>query len=207
MDKWYINITGVVAGIIGGILLLIFFFWIQMGIFSSALMGVAGFTGAYLVIYSFKPVQKIIFQKGSEVTPELLETTLQEGNDKIKVLEDYSKQIENEQVRKKIKNIIVVVRKIFANFEKDPKDIKYAKQFLSYYFDATIRIVKKYIDLASQQIRSAEIDRALSKAEGMLDSIEQAFQKQQAKILRDDVMDLDVEIETLEKTFMAEDLK
>lgn len=41
----------------------------------------------------------------------------------------------------------------------------------------------------------------------MLDSIEKAFEKQHARLLRDDAMDLDIEIQTLERTFNAEDLK
>jgi hypothetical protein len=40
----------------------------------------------------------------------------------------------------------------------------------------------------------------------MLNSIATAYEKLLARLLADDIMDLDVEIETLEKTFKAENL-
>ena len=84
--------------------------------------------------------------------------------------------------------------------------MKVARQFLSYYFDTSISIVNKYSQLSMQEVQSPEISRSLLKAENMLNSIDIAFDRQLARLLSNDVMDLDVEIETLEKTFKAEDL-
>ena len=191
----------------GGGLFLVFFFFIQMSLLPSLLLGLAGFGGAYLFIYAFRPKPRIEFNIGEGITPQLLETTMKEGGEKIGVLIDCAKNINNPLVREKIGRIVDVIKGIFTNFEKDPKDIKQAKQFLSYYLDTSIKIVKKYRDLSAQNVRSPEIAATLSKAELMLDSIEKAFEKQHARLLRDDAMDLDTEIETLEKTFNAEDLK
>jgi 5-bromo-4-chloroindolyl phosphate hydrolysis protein len=201
------NIAGVLSGVIGGGLFLVFFFFIQMSLLPSLLLGLAGFGGAYLFIYAFRPKPRIEFNIGEGITPQLLETTMKEGGEKIGVLIDCAKNINNPLVREKIGRIVDVIKGIFTNFEKDPKDIKQAKQFLSYYLDTSIKIVKKYRDLSAQNVRSPEIAATLSKAELMLDSIEKAFEKQHARLLRDDAMDLDTEIETLEKTFNAEDLK
>lgn len=201
------NIAGVLSGVMGGGLFLAFFFFIQMSLLPSLLLGLAGFGGAYLFIYAFRPKPRIEFNIGEGITPQLLETTMKEGGEKIGVLIDCAKNINNPLVREKIGRIVDVIKRIFTNFEKDPKDIKQAKQFLSYYLDTSIKIVKKYRDLSAQNVRSPEIAATLSKAELMLDSIEKAFEKQHARLLRDDVMDLDTEIETLEKTFNAEDLK
>jgi 5-bromo-4-chloroindolyl phosphate hydrolysis protein len=201
------NIAGVLSGVMGGGLFLVFFFFIQMSLLPSLLLGLAGFGGAYLFIYAFRPKPRIEFNIGEGITPQLLETTMKEGGEKIGVLIDCAKSINNPLVREKIGRIVDVIKHIFTNFEKDPKDIKQAKQFLSYYLDTSIKIVKKYRDLSAQNVRSPEIAATLSKAELMLDSIEKAFEKQHARLLRDDAMDLDTEIETLEKTFNAEDLK
>lgn len=201
------NIAGVLSGVIGGGLFLVFFFFIQMSLLPSLLLGLAGFGGAYLFVYAFRPKPRIEFNIGEGITPQLLETTMKEGGEKIGVLIDCAKNISNPLVREKIGRIVDVIKGIFTNFEKDPKDIKQAKQFLSYYLDTSIKIVKKYRDLSAQNVRSPEIAATLSKAELMLDSIEKAFEKQHARLLRDDAMDLDTEIETLEKTFNAEDLK
>jgi 5-bromo-4-chloroindolyl phosphate hydrolysis protein len=199
--------TGVFAGLVGGGLLLFMYFSVHMNPLISVLLGMAGFAGTFIVLNSIKTKTQIEIDPSSEVTQEMLDTTLNDGYDKIKVLDKYARQIKNEKVKNKIFDIIEIVKRIFENFKKDPKDVRYAKQFLAYYFDTCILIVKKYYDLSSQNARSPEIEKTLLKAENMLDSIEKAFEKQQAKLLRDDVMDLDVEIETLERTFSAEDLK
>ena len=201
------NIAGILSGIVGGIFFLVFFFLIQMSLLPSLLLGMAGFGGIYIFIYAFRPKVRIEFKPGDGITPELVATTMKEGNEKIRILGEYAQKIKDPTVSARIYRIIEIIKKIFENFKKDPKDIRSAKQFLSYYLDTCIKIVRKYIDLSSQNVRSPEIAATLTKAENMLDSIEKAFEKQQARLLRDDVMDLDVEIETLERTFSAEDLK
>jgi 5-bromo-4-chloroindolyl phosphate hydrolysis protein len=201
------NIAGIFSGLIGGVFFLVFFFIIQMGPIPALLLGLAGFGGAYIFIYAFRPKPRIEFNLGEGITPQLLETTMREGGAKIGVLVDCAKQIPDPAVKAKIARIIQIIKNIFSNFERDPKDIKQAKQFLSYYLDTSITIVKKYRDLSAQNVRSPEIAATLAKAELMLDSIEKAFEKQHARLLRDDAMDLDTEIMTLEKTFNAEDLK
>jgi hypothetical protein len=201
------NIAGLFAGAIGGGGFLILFFLIGLPLGPSLFLGLAGFGGALLIIYAFRPRPRIQFDIGAGITPQLLETTMKEGGEKVKALIDCANDIKDPAVRVKINRIIEVIRRIFSNFEKDPKDIKQAKQFLAYYLDTSITIVRKYRDLSAQNVRSPEIAATLAKAELMLDSIEKAFEKQHARLLRDDAMDLDTEIQTLEKTFNAEDLK
>jgi 5-bromo-4-chloroindolyl phosphate hydrolysis protein len=206
MNRFF-NIAGIFSGIVGGGFFFVFFFLIQMSLAMSIVLGLAGLGGAYTFIYAFRPKNRIEFNMGGGVTPELITATLKEGNEKMRILGEYAQKVSDPKVSGKINQIIEVIRRIFENFKQDPNDIKYAKQFLSYYLDTSIRIVKKYIDLSSQNVQSPEIAATLAKAVNMLDSIEKAFEKQQARLLRDDAMDLDVEIETLERTFSSEDLK
>jgi 5-bromo-4-chloroindolyl phosphate hydrolysis protein len=200
------NIAGLLSGIIGGGGFLILFFAVGLPLIPSLLLGLAGFGGAYLCVYAFRPKPRLSFELGEGVTPQLLETTQKEGGEKIRALVDCSREIKDPVIQAKIARIIDVVKRIYADFEKDPADIKKAKQFLSYYLDTSIKIVRKYRDLSAQNVRSPDITATLTKAEAMLDSIEKAFGKQLARLLRDDAMDLDTEIQTLEKTFNAEDL-
>ena len=206
MNRFY-NIAGTVSGIIGACVLLALFLSQQMGLMMSIVLGACAFSGTYILISAFKPKNVLTFEAPEDVTPQLLESTLKDGEAKIKLLVQYASGIADLSVRKKVMDISAVIRNIYDNFKKDPKEIKYAKQFLSYYFDTTIKIVKKYVELSSQNLHDPAIQKTLLKAENMLGSIETAFEKQQAKLLSNDVMDLDVEIETLEKTFNAEDLK
>ncbi len=200
------NIAGLLSGVIGGGGFLVFFFLIQFPLLPSLLLGLGAFGGTYLFIYAFRPKPRIQFDIGQGITPELLETTMKEGGEKVKTLLDCANDIKDPAVKAKIARIVDVIKRIFENFQKDPKDIRQARQFLSYYLDTTIKIVKRYRDLSTQNVRSPDIAATLAKAELMLDSIQKAFEKQQARLLRDDAMELDTDIQTLEKTFNAEDL-
>ena len=203
----FLNISGIISGIVGGFILLLFFLFLQVSFLLSAIIGLAGFIGTWLLIYAFKPKDSLNIDLGNSVTAEELNRTLKDGDEKVKSLQSYLPLISSATVKEKLGQIINIVKDIFNNFKKDPKDIKYAKQFLSYYLDTTIIIVKKYTELSSQNLQTPEIKGTLLKAENMLGSIEKAFEIQKAKLLSDDVMQLDVEIETLEKTFNAEGLK
>lgn len=206
MNRFY-NISGVISGLVGGFVLLLFFFFLHGTIVISIVSGIVGFAGSYTLLYAFKPKDELTIGLGNPVTIEELNRTLKQGDDQVKQLQYFGTQVNDPDVKAKLTTITGTVQDIFVIFKKDPKDIKYARQFLSYYLETTIKIVRKYAELSSQHVNSQQMKNTLLKAENMLDSIAIAFEKQKEKLLSNDVMDLDVEIQTLEKTFNAEDLK
>ncbi|MEI6681532.1 MAG: 5-bromo-4-chloroindolyl phosphate hydrolysis family protein [Bacteroidota bacterium] len=205
--KKFTTVAGIISGIAAGLVMLGLFFLFHFSLVITAIITFATFLGIYVILFALRPKDQFAILPGNGITAEKVETVLRESEEKIRELERLAKQIRNENIRARIYHIITVVKKIYENIRKDPEKMKIARQFLSYYFDTSINIVKKYSQLSLQDVQSPEISKALLKAEDMLTSIDTAFDKQLAKLLSNDVMDLDVEIETLEKTFQAEDLK
>jgi len=205
--KRFTTAAGIIAGILSGLIMLGLFFLLHFSLLFTLVLSLAGFFGIYFILFALRPKDAFTFNLGNGITAEMLQTVLEESEEKIKELEKLAKQVRDEKIRAKIHHILIIVKKIYANIRRDPEKIKVARQFLSYYFDTSISIVNKYSQLSMQDVRSPEISKALLKAENMLNSIETAFDKQLVKLLSNDIMDLDVEIETLEKTFKAEDLK
>ena len=205
--KNFTTTAGIISGIVAGLVMLGLFFVLQFSVLVTGILTFVTFFGIYVILFALRPKDQFAIHLGNGITAEMLQTVLRESEEKIRELEKLAKQVRNENIRIKIYHIITVVRKIYENIRKDPEKMKIARQFLSYYFDTSISIVNKYSQLSLQDVHSPEISKALLKAEDMLGSIDIAFDKQLAKLLRNDVMDLDVEIETLEKTFQAEDLK
>ena len=204
--KKFTVIAGVIAGITAGFVLLGFYFLLNFSIIITLILSLATYFGIYSILFALRPKSSFSPDLTSGINYEMLQTVLRESEEKINELQKLAKQIKSEQVQAKIYHIIMIVKKIYENIKKDPEKMKIARQFLSYYFDTSIRIINKYYQLSVQDVKSPEISNALLKAENMLTSIDTAFDKQLAKLLSNDVMDLDVEIETLEKTFKAEDL-
>jgi 5-bromo-4-chloroindolyl phosphate hydrolysis protein len=139
-----------------------------------------------------------------KVTAEMLKDTLKTGSEKIREIDQLTARIQDASIKQKVQGIREVIVKIFENFKKDPEDIKLSKQFLSYYLDTTIKIIRKYIDLSEQKVISTDLTESLKKVDNLLVSIKEAFETHYSKLLSNDIMDLDVEITVMEKTMKAE---
>lgn len=99
----------------------------------------------------------------------------------------------------KVDKILVQMDKIFENFKNDPTSQKASRQFLLYYPETTLNIIKKYITLKSSGVNTPEIQAALEKVGPSLDSVLIAFEKQYAQMLESDVMELDTEMEVMKQ--------
>ncbi len=115
------------------------------------------------------------------------------------ILED-ADSIAKPEVRDKIVRLCHTADEIIAELAAKPRKLDAARSFLTYYLDAAARIVQGYTSLSMRGAASPEIAEALAKAEASLDSVQQAFDRQLANVLEDRVLDLESEIELLEKT-------
>jgi 5-bromo-4-chloroindolyl phosphate hydrolysis protein len=189
-----------VAG--GGIFLAL---WLLFGVplIPSLVIGVVGY-GAGLLVFRRPPRSLEIAIPG--VPREMIETALHEGAEKISELKGLSPRITDRTIRAKFDAIVGAAESIVADLKKDPKDVRAARQFLTYYLDATIKIVSRYADLSEKNLPSVEIQESLRKAESMLEMLRAAFEKQHARLLEDDVLDLDAEMSLLKQTLRMEGL-
>lgn len=119
-------------------------------------------------------------------------------------IRELSAKIKDQNIRKKVEEISQVVFKIFENFKNDPRDVQVSRQILMYYLETTVTILRKYVELSSQNVQSEEVENSLQKVRGLLDSIKEAFEKHYLKLLSNDVMELDTEVAVMEKTMKME---
>ena len=107
-------------------------------------------------------------------------------------------------VREKVVGLCHTAEEIVSELAAKPRKIDAARSFLTYYLDAAARIVDGYANLTGRTASAPEIGQALNRAEESLDSIQQAFDRQLGNVLEDRVLDLESEIELLEKTVRME---
>ncbi len=132
------------------------------------------------------------------------EKAVREGVEKLRNIRNSTRMISDNQTALKVQSICKTGLEIFDYIEKNPEDLKKAKQFINYYLDTTEKIVKQYVELSSRKEKSTEVTESLSKVEALLDSIDDTYRKQLHNLLEDDLLDLNVEIEVLEKTMRLE---
>lgn len=199
MKNWQRDIL---SGLTAGILFVLFYLLITKNIIICTLIGLLSFVGLQLIIGNKK---EFVFVADG-VTKEEVDRIILGGQDKVNSIRAELNYIKDNKVHKIVESICNTADKIFLNFRDDPKDIKASRKFLSYYLDTTALIISKYSYLLQKDISSDKIDTTIKKSEDILVVIDNTFKKQFQKLLEDDLMDLDVEIELLEKTIKMEGL-
>lgn len=193
----------IVSGVLSGIVFLAFLFIIRLDFIYSLGIGLIAYV-ASLFTFSSYGRRKDMIPDG--MTEDQVNKTIGDVTKKLEILKSHAERADKASVKTKLQDISRTVENILENFKKDPKDIKAAKNFLNYYLDATINLIGKYEDLSTRRVKSENIQATLAKAESLMNIIRESFHKQYEKLLEDDVMNLDVEIEVLEKTLKMEGL-
>ena len=107
-------------------------------------------------------------------------------------------------VRDEVVGLCSTADQIIAELAAQPRKLDAARGFLTYYLDAAQRIVEGYVNLARRGGSAPEINQTLARAEASLQVVQQAFDRQLANVLEDRAIDLDSEIELLERTVRSE---
>ena len=107
-------------------------------------------------------------------------------------------------VRDEVVGLCATADQIIAELAAQPRKLDAARGFLTYYLDAAQRIVDGYVNLARRGGSAPEINQTLARAEASLKVVQEAFDRQLANVLEDRAMDLDSEIELLERTVRSE---
>lgn len=194
----------ILAGFTGGLVFLVFFLMLRFSVILALAIAVVAYFAVALLL---GPVRKgLSLDILDEVDGELVSKAIAEAQTKIREIGDCGKKINLLPVREKIDALCGLADQIIDTVRKNPQSMKLARKFLSYYLDATVKIVRRYTELTAVQVRTPEIEESLHKVEDMLDIIKNTFEKQLGKLLEDDILDLDTEISVLEKTIKSEGL-
>jgi 5-bromo-4-chloroindolyl phosphate hydrolysis protein len=194
----------IAAGIAGGTVFLVFLFILNLGIPLAALAGLAALAAGYFL---FRPSRKTEIVVGTlDVSNEMLDQVLKEGRQKLDQLKKLTAKITVDSARDKAQHICELTGKILDDITQDPKDIKPERQFLNYYLDATLKILKRYVDLSRNKVTSGSFQDVLSRVENTLGTLVEAYEKQLSRLMEDDVMDLETEIAVLDNMMKMENL-
>jgi 5-bromo-4-chloroindolyl phosphate hydrolysis protein len=155
-------------------------------------------------------IQKAVDRRRMQGAPEFeptkraAEAVAREGMEKIRMINNLTVKISDNDTAAKIKEFCRIGVEIFDDIKKNPDHIRKAKQFTNYYLDATKKIIDQYAEMVNVKNRTPEMDATVKKIEGMLDSIKDTFAKQLASLMEDDLLDINAEISVLKNTMKLE---
>lgn len=115
-------------------------------------------------------------------------------------------QVANEKLSAQIDRIGVITAKILEYQKSRPEKAPQLHSFLSYYLPTTLKILRAYGQLESQQIAGENITAAMTRIESMMDKVVEGFEKQLDQLFQGDTMDITADVDVLEQMLARDGL-
>ena len=180
-------------------------FYLALGLGLPLSLGLAaGAAGATWLIMSGVSFRGVQISPTADMSAEAIQQMLEAGEKRAQEIEQAVKAVSDPEFVAGVSQVLVTVRKIFDYLAKNPGRVRQARKFLSYYLDTALFIVKSYAEL--QGSNDQDITASRKKLLDILGTIKTAFEKQYAVLLKNDVLDIDAEIEVLRSSLKSEGL-
>jgi hypothetical protein len=166
--------------------------------FVALAYGASAFIG-YALTYGLDPLPRrrpVPRGKGHAAAIQAIDRAAQ----RIRAIQAAARRLHDRDLVERLERIAVKGDGILATLEESPKDVRRARKFLVVYLEGTERVVEGYAELHGKTSSA----RLKANFRSLLESIEETFDQQQAKLYEHDLLDLDVQIEVLEKQLKRE---
>ena len=94
---------------------------------------------------------------------------------------------------------------ILAYLEKHPDRIDMARRFIDYYQDTASSLLARYVELQNSGLDTPEIQKLKEDVKKATAALNKAFEQQFARIMSSEILDMDVEIRTIESMMKMEE--
>lgn len=129
-----------------------------------------------------------------------IKQNLREARRKLKQIRRFQFRLRSIVMWQRTSHLYKIARQIVQIVEREPHKFHQARSFFSAYLDSTLHVLDKYTFLMGQPVRNPEMKDTLHKTEQMLNDITAALEQELMQVLSDDVMNLDIELETFRKS-------
>ncbi len=158
----------------------------------SILFALGAMVGMVL-FYGLDPRQEKMVTGSHGYSAEEISQTIDEAEAQIAGIAQANRQIHNHAFNQRIHVICDHAQEILGMLEDDPGDIRRARKFLNVYLDGALKVTEGYADMQ----RKHQSQQLTDNFDHVLQTIESVFIEQKQKLLEDDILDLDVQIEVL----------
>lgn len=165
----------------------------------AGLIGLGTYVGFRMAVGTDK-LRHELLPKVEGMSPEDFIAMIATCRAKIHDLHEANADIPNPELTARLDRIADAATKVVDELARDPKDARRAQTFLNTYLDSAATVARKYAALDRKDGGHALTDRFTE----LLDTIETTFQRQYERLLHNDRLDLDVEIELLKRQMQLE---
>lgn len=189
--------------LLGIIIFIVLFAVLKMEIIISGVLALLIYIGSSLL---FAPNNKLVLLgiKDSNKQKEYMDL-LDNGYENYEKISKLRNQLTKPEIKTKCTLIVNQIAKILKYLEKHPNKIGQNKKFFTYYLEAILKIINSYNDISTQNVHTKEIEEVMDKTEKSLTLIEKSLEEQFSKMLQNDALDLDTEIDLLNNSINMKD--
>lgn len=189
--------------LLGIIIFIVLFSVLKMEIIISGVLALLIYIGSSLL---FAPNNKLVLLgiKDSNKQKEYMDL-LDNGYENYEKISKLRNQLTKPEIKTKCTLIVNQIAKILKYLEKHPNKIGQNKKFFTYYLEAILKIINSYNDISTQNVHTKEIEEVMEKTEKSLTLINKSLEEQFSKMLQNDALDLDTEIDLLNNSINMKD--
>ncbi len=149
----------------------------------------------YYLYYDLDPRQDKVFQPLPGYSTEELVQIINEAQARIDEIERQRSRIDNQLLDEQLRRVVELAEDVLKILEKKPKELRRARKFMNVYLDGAREVTVNYANVRDKTSDSQLHDSFRE----VLDTIEQSFREQREKLLANDILDLDIQIEVLKR--------
>ncbi|MCB1858505.1 MAG: 5-bromo-4-chloroindolyl phosphate hydrolysis family protein [Gammaproteobacteria bacterium] len=169
------------------------YFLAYQGLLFSLFTSLLAWVG-FLLTYGLDPMtDKGVQHIGTGYTTDEVLAAIREAEQKIAGIRKAAGALQNLELRGRLRRIGDSAQKVVSLIEENPQDLRRARKFLNVYLDGARKVAEGYAQ-THLKTQSQELE---SNFRNVLVTIEEVFGEQYQKLLDNDVLDLDVQIEVL----------
>ena len=185
----------------------LFFFYFLFGVLRwnflfSAVLAVLLYMALTLLL---KPVRKIGKVKVETLRDgEHLREKLEEARADLKSIERSMTKIRDLELKEESERLHRTAGNILKYLEENPGKIPQARQFIDYYQDAASQLLEKYVDLQNTGLNTEDTRRLKVQTEEAIRTLNEAFENQFQKLMSEELLDMEAELQLLRQTMKME---
>ena len=186
----------IISAIIGGLGFAIPYL-LEMEASFSLLIGIIAYGAGHLVFSDSTKTKQIDIK--NEDCSEIIEKANKINSDILNMIN----RVEDEELKRNIREIYQSGNKIINAVSKNHKKIKYVESFFSYYLPETYKLLNKYDEIENQKLGKTG-DVFLSKTRDMVSKINEVFKQQLVHLYQEDMIDVSAEMKVFDSMIKSD---
>lgn len=189
----------IVSAVIGGTFFAVPYLALAVPLAPSLAIGTVAFVAGELVL-------RTDYVKSLKETNISLYNVLQNAKKENKHILEMIPKIDDDNIKKYLKEINDTVDKIIKTIEKNPEKEKKLKNFFDYYLPVTVKLVDRFDEIENQKISSKDSKKFYENTSKTIEEINSVFKKFLNSLYESDMLDTNVEIKVLNSMLKSDGL-